>query len=80
MPRQAQSARRRAAADDVSPVQAFSIQQFCQTHSISPSLFYKLQTLGRGPATMRIGGRTLISVEAAAKWRRKVEREAVSTT
>ena len=50
---------------------AFSIRAFCKRHSISESFFYKLRSLGLGPAIMRVGGRTLISREAAAAWRKQ---------
>jgi hypothetical protein len=58
--------------DDV-VVDAFSIPQFCQRHNISESFFHKLRGLGLGPVTMRVGARTLISVESAAAWRRARE-------
>jgi predicted DNA-binding transcriptional regulator AlpA len=53
---------------------AFSIHDFCELHSISRAYFYKLVKLGLAPRVMNVGGRKLISVEAAAAWRR--EREA----
>ena len=53
---------------------AFSIRAFCARHSISQSFFHKLRSLGLGPAIMKVGARTLISSEAAARWR--AEREA----
>ncbi len=52
---------------------AFSIPEFCQTHAISRALFYVLQKDGRAPRTMQVGRRVLISIEAAAEWRRKME-------
>jgi hypothetical protein len=55
---------------------AYSIEQFCQAHGISIDLYFKMQRQGLGPATMKVGGRTLISIEAAAAWRS--EREAAS--
>jgi len=57
-------------------VDAFSIASFCQRHGISESFFHKLKAKGVGPVTMRVGARTLISAEAAARWRR--EREAAT--
>jgi hypothetical protein len=57
-------------------VDAFSIASFCQRHGISESFFHKLKAKGLGPVTMRVGARTLISAEAAARWRR--EREAAT--
>lgn len=54
--------------------QAMSIKQFCAAFGIGETLFYKLKKQGRGPVEMRIGGRTLISLEAAEAWRRKCEK------
>jgi hypothetical protein len=59
------------------PTLALSIQQFCQAHSISEDFYYKLKRQGAGPREMRVGSRTLISIEAAAEWRRA--REAAAT-
>jgi len=55
---------------------AYSIAEFCERHRISIALFYKLKTQGLAPPTFKVGARTLISVEAAAAWRR--EREAAT--
>jgi hypothetical protein len=52
---------------------AYSIEEFCARHRISPQLFYKLKPLGLMPATFRVGTRVLISREAAAAWRRARE-------
>jgi len=60
---------------------AFSIPEFCRRHGISRAHFYNLSKSGHGPAVMRVGRRTLISAEAAAQWRRRMEqvaREAVA--
>jgi hypothetical protein len=54
---------------------AFSIEEFCAAHSISPDLFYKMQREKWGPKIMRVGARTLISIEAAEEWRRNREAE-----
>jgi hypothetical protein len=58
------------------PTGAYSVKQFCDAHAISQSFFFKLQAQDRGPVTMRVGTRTLISVVAAAAWR--AAREAAS--
>jgi predicted DNA-binding transcriptional regulator AlpA len=50
-----------------------SINEFCIVHGISKAFFYKLQTQGNGPRTMKVGKRTLITIEAAAAWRRAME-------
>jgi hypothetical protein len=53
-----------------------SIPEFCYAHSISEDFYFKLKRQNEGPDEMAVGARTLISVEAAAAWRRK--REAVA--
>jgi hypothetical protein len=62
-----------AAADHAD---AFSIEEFCARHRISPQLFYKLKPLGLMPVTFRVGTRVLISREAAAAWCRARENAA----
>jgi len=52
---------------------ALSIEEFCRSHGISRAKFYLLRDEGRAPRLMKIGTRTLISVEAAAEWRRRME-------
>jgi predicted DNA-binding transcriptional regulator AlpA len=52
---------------------AYSIAQFCCQHGISRSLFYKLLQEGHAPRIMKAGKRTLISHEAAEKWRHSME-------
>jgi hypothetical protein len=52
---------------------AYSIRQFCQAHNISVDTYFRAQRAGLGPVTMKIGARTLISIEAAAAWRRDRE-------
>jgi hypothetical protein len=58
------------------PPLAMSIRVFCVLHGISEDMFFKMKREGWGPATMKVGSRTLISHEAAAAWRR--EREAAA--
>jgi hypothetical protein len=52
-----------------------SIPEFLDGHRISRSLLYRLIKEGRGPRITKIAGRTLISAEAAAEWRARMERE-----
>src|SRR3954451_9751216 len=61
------------------PRLALSIPEFCEAHGISEGMFYKMKKQNRAltPREMKIGTRTLITFEAAAKWR--AEREAAST-
>ena len=68
----ARIARNCRAREPVSPT-CYSIRNFCIAHSISEDMFFKLQRQGLAPRTMRVGARTLISVEAAAEWRRERE-------
>jgi len=53
----------------------FDIPAFCAAHSISRSYFYEIQKKGNGPRLMKIGKRRLISHEAAAEWRHRMEAE-----
>jgi hypothetical protein len=55
------------------PAAAFSVPEFCTAHRISRAFFYLLQKDGSGPRLMRVRGRTLVTAEAAAEWRRKME-------
>jgi hypothetical protein len=52
---------------------AYSVDEFCARHRISPQLFYKLKPQGLMPMTFHVGTRVLISREAAAAWRRERE-------
>jgi len=54
-------------------MQATSIDQFCKDHGLSRTHFYELQRKGEGPRVMMVGRRRLISIEAAADWRRRME-------
>ena len=55
------------------PHACFTINEFCQAHRISRSHFYDLTRRGQGPTIMKAGYATLISIEAAAEWRRRME-------
>ena len=52
---------------------AMSIAEFCRLHGFSVDQYFKMQREGWGPTTMKVGSRTLISHEAAEKWRRERE-------
>jgi hypothetical protein len=58
------------------PRLALSILEFCDAHGISEGFYYKLKKERKGPREMRLGTRTLITLESAAIWR--AEREAAS--
>jgi hypothetical protein len=53
--------------------QAYSIDEFCFAHGFCRATFYNLQKRGEGPRVMKVGGRQIISHEAAADWRRDRE-------
>lgn len=52
---------------------AFSLEEFCTAHGFSRAMLYKLLAAGNGPRVMKVGKRSLITAEAAAEWRRKME-------
>jgi hypothetical protein len=52
---------------------AFSIDEFCAAHDLCRASFYNAVRRGEGPRVMLVGGRRLISIEAAAEWRRERE-------
>ena len=55
------------------PIDALAVAQFCERHNLCRATFYNLLRTGRGPRIMKVGARTLISVEAAEEWRRRME-------
>jgi hypothetical protein len=60
--------------DGSDDVDCYSIRTFCHRHGFSTSFFHKLRKGGIGPAVVKIGNRTLITVESARRWRRERER------
>jgi hypothetical protein len=71
--RKSRSQAPRAPADHLD---AYTIREFCRRHMLTPFMFYKLQRDGQAPRVMIVGGRKLISAEAAARWRKSRERAA----
>jgi hypothetical protein len=55
------------------PRAAYSIPEFCEAHRICEAFYYKLRAAGLGPREMRALRKVIISVEAAADWRRERE-------
>ncbi len=49
--------------------QVYSIEEFCVAHHMCRASFYNLKKNKKAPAIMEVGGRRLISNEAAAAWR-----------
>ncbi len=55
-----------------------SVPEFCQDNRISRSHLYNLLRQGKGPRIIKAGRRTLVTQEAAAEWRHRLEtKEAV---
>jgi predicted DNA-binding transcriptional regulator AlpA len=57
---------------------ALSIPEFCVAFGISEDFFYKLKRQGQAPRLMKIGGRTLVSLQAANEWLVERERDAIA--
>lgn len=53
---------------------AYGIEDFCKRHGFSRAYLYILWRRGDGPRFMQVGTRRLISKEAAADWRRSMEK------
>jgi hypothetical protein len=60
----------------VAELDAYTIREFCRRHMLTPYMFYKLQRDGQAPNVMVVGGRKLISAEAAKRWRKEREQDA----
>ena len=61
----------------VTPATAMmTIPEFCQSNRISKAFFYKLHKAGKSQPICKVRARSLISSEAAAKWRRDLEQQA----
>jgi hypothetical protein len=57
---------------------AQTVDEFCDDNRISRATFYELLKNGNGPRTFKVGRRTLISADAAAEWRARLESETAS--
>lgn len=51
----------------------YTVEEFCKRHHIARSYFYYLHKKGEGPEIYKLGRRTYVSGEAAARWRRRME-------
>jgi hypothetical protein len=60
------------------PRGAYTIREFCVSHGFSEAMYFKLKQRQLTPDEMSVGHRRLISVEAAARWRRQRERAALA--
>jgi hypothetical protein len=69
-------ARRRRRNRGTTPRLAFSVDEFCDAHSVSRTHLYEMWREGAGPRYMLAGSKRLITMEAAADWRAEGERAA----
>ena len=53
---------------------AYTIREFCDAHRISKSTYYNLRKQDLGPDEARVRDRVIITMEAAARWRKARER------
>ena len=53
---------------------AFSVAEWCRYRGICPATFYNRLPHGDMPAVLKIGRRTIITAEADAEWRHRMER------
>jgi phage terminase small subunit len=58
------AAKRRERTDD-----AVTVAEFCRNHRIGRNTYYEMRKRGLTPDVMKLGTKTLITKEAAARWR-----------
>lgn len=56
---------------NLTPAAASNVSEFCRDHRISRGFYYQLRAAGKGPQILKLGRRTLITREAAERWRAK---------
>jgi hypothetical protein len=56
-----------------------TVEEFCDAYRIRRDLFYSLLRQDRGPPTMKLGRRRLVTYAAAEAWQCEREREAADT-
>ena len=54
-------------------IDIYDVKSFCKANNFSRTFFYKLLKEGRGPKTIKIGHRTMITREAAETWRARLD-------
>jgi predicted DNA-binding transcriptional regulator AlpA len=72
---QVQTAGSKTAPAPVVKPEGFTVPEFCAAYRISRGTFYNLLKDGRGPRLMKLGSRTIVSIEAARVWRERIEAE-----
>jgi hypothetical protein len=59
-------------------IAAYTVNEFCNAHRVSRAKLYQLWAAGLGPRFMHVGSKRIITIEAAADWRRAGEAIAAS--
>jgi predicted DNA-binding transcriptional regulator AlpA len=54
-------------------MRSFSIEQWCEIHALSRSMFYKMAKQGTAPRTFKVGASTRISEQANDEWVKSLE-------
>ena len=49
--------------------ETYTISQFCEAHNLSRAFFYNLKKQGLAPKIVELGGKRLVTREAAEAWR-----------
>ncbi len=52
---------------------AQTIPEFCADNNLSRSYYYELRKKGLGPDEIALGRKRIISAEAGARWRKRME-------
>jgi len=55
---------------------AYSVREWCARRGICPATFYNRLPHGEMPAIVKIGRRTIITVEADSEWQRRMQKHA----
>lgn len=59
-------------APDV-PRVAYTIPEFCASHRLSLSMYYKMRVAGKGPRESHAGSKVIITLPNAAAWLKQIE-------
>ena len=70
-----QQRKQRAVHQLPAPTVCYTPSEFCDAHRLSKSALYGLWKAGRGPRFIVNGVRRIITAEAAAAWRARMESE-----
>jgi hypothetical protein len=57
----------------------YTVPEFCAAHRLSRGKLYDLWSRDLGPRRIYVGNKIVISIEAAADWRRAMEQRSAAT-